>query len=173
MRIAQSAPQLPPNVEVFHEGEGTVQGRVGNLLVGVTRQTGGGMENAAANHQRMLELYPAGFAYLAVAAGGLSMPSPEIRQKMQQTAARFGQHYLCHAVVLEGEGLWLSSMRMVASTMMVAVPKDHARRIFATARDATRWAHTESGREAHFDVAEANAAIEDFKARLGPQQARG
>ena len=103
MPQAQRVDDSPPDVEVFHEAGGTVQGRVGNLLIGVTRQTGGGMANAAANHRRMLELYPQGFAYLAVAAGGLSMPSPETRQRMQQTAAQFGQYYLCHAVVLEGE----------------------------------------------------------------------
>lgn len=166
MGHAQRVDDSPGNIEVFHEDAYTVQGRVGNLLIGVTRQTGGGMANAAANHRRMLELYPHGFAYLAVAEGGLSMPSPETRKKMQQIAAQFGPHYLCHAVVLEGDGLWLSSMRMVASTMMVAVPKEHTKRVFANAGEAIQWAHGEAGTRAQFDTKDAVETVAEFQALM-------
>ena len=116
-------------------------GRVSNVLFSSTKGPTSmeGLAAADALSDRVLDEYPDGVAMLMIAEASSSMPSGEARAKISAMTRRMAPHIRAMALVFEGTGMWMSSMRMVSRTMMMAVPKKFPMDIFPTVEDAAPW----------------------------------
>ena len=142
-------------LELTHREGGSFIGHFGNVLVGVStgENSYAGLEASYQLHARMRTLYPDGFAKLVVTQGGARQPSPEARERINRLAAEFSRNMLAVALVFEGEGLWLSSMRMVTRAMMLATSHSFPQTTFATLAEAVPWLTTQCGSAAQFEAA--------------------
>lgn len=146
---------LQPRAEeqaIFFQDGGSVVGHDGNLMFAFASSvSSGGVARGYDAHRRMATLYPEGFASVNVVAGGMRMPGAAERATMQQIAREFGGLYLAQAMVFVGNGVWLSSMRLVAATMMLAIPKAFPQRVFAEFQAALTWVREQADSAASFD----------------------
>ena len=119
----------------------TLAGSCGNLAFVVTR--GQGRRNTVRKRTRMLEELsaenPAGFFFLNVVPDGAAMPDEDARAISRTVNQRFAGRFIAQAIVLEGSGVWLNSMRLVARTMLLAIPSAHPRKVFESVEDAVAW----------------------------------
>lgn len=136
----------------YREGDSFI-GNYGNVLVGASagQKSYAGLEASYALHTRMRTRYPGGFAKLVISGGGAKMPTLEERASINRLATEFARNTLAIALVFEGDGLWLSSMRMVTKAMMLAISRTFPQSIFANVPEAVPWLTKQCASEAHFD----------------------
>ena len=149
--------------------EGYAVGCVGNVLfVSAKATTPASLDAAEQATRQMVERYPNGFAQLLIMNPGAPMPSPEARKRITVLNDRFGKHTRAMAMVLGGDSLWTSSMRVVANTMMMVMPVGHQRRMFGDLVSAVSWLVAQLGRNADFSVSD----FAHFDTQLAAHRAR-
>lgn len=148
-------------LQIDHQDAHALLGRYGNVMIAVTRSSPTESYTAQSQvmHETMRAEYPNGFAKLIVTPGGTPMPSSEGRDAINRLSREFASSTLALGLVFEGDGLWLSSMRIITRTMMLAVPKSFPQTIFATVDEAARWLALQCGSEAHFSAPDLAAAV--------------
>lgn len=141
-------------LDICHREGGSFIAQYGNVLVGVStgQNSYAGLEASYKLQERLRSQYPDGFGKIVVTGGGARMPSPDIRERVNKLVADFARNTLAVALVFEGEGLWLSSMRMVTRAMMLATSSSFPQSTFATVGEAVPWLTAQCGSAAHFDA---------------------
>lgn len=136
-------------------------GSYGNVLIGASagQHSYDGLQASRRVHERLRDTYPNGFSKIVITAGGARMPSAEERARINKLAGDFARSTLAIALVFEGDGLWLSSMRVVTKTMMLAISRDFPQSMFATAPEAVPWLVKQCGSAAEFDQSGLIASI--------------
>ena len=157
------------HLEVSYDNGTSVVGRFGNVVFSLTTGRGesAGYEAGEAMMARVDEEYADGWCMLVAAAAGAGMPTSEGRARSQATTARYADRLRGMAIVLEGDGLWMSSMRMVSQTMMMALASRQGfpKQIFGTLAEASSWLETSAGSAAHFEADALREAIESARTR--------
>src|SRR5688572_4254034 len=153
--------QTRPQLEICHRDGGSFIAQYGNVLVGLStgQNSYAGLEASYKLQERLRALYPDGFAKVVITGGGARMPSPDVRERVNKLVADFARNTLAVALVFEGEGLWLSSMRMVTRAMMLATSSSFPQNSLSTVSEAVPWLASQCGSAAQFDASGLIAAI--------------
>jgi len=140
-------------IEVVYSEGGSFIGRYGNVLVGAStgQNSYEGLDASLQLHRRMRTEFPNGFAKIVITAGGARMPSADERTRINRLAGEFARNTLAVALIFEGDGLWLSSMRMVTKAMMLAISREFPQSIFATVPEGVQWLTQQCGCSAEFE----------------------
>ena len=112
--------------------------------------TSGVLDDATKIHRSLATRYPQGYVYLLVTRADAPMPSAEARDRFAKMDKEFGPHLLASAMVIEGDGLLATTMRMVMRSMSIAFSKTYPMKYFASAEDALGWLEEQCGSERHF-----------------------
>lgn len=152
MAGVDAAPSTTPAYRLVDQGQDSVTGICGNVVFRVHRgePTLDGMQRTTQYAQDLIEEYPDGIAKVACPLPGSSMPSPELRQRIAEASRVQGPHTLCMAMIFAHEGTWAGMMRMVANTMMVAIPSPFPRAVFGDPSEASIWLFQKCSGRAHF-----------------------
>lgn len=112
---------------------------------------GGNYEEARRLHQTLSDRCPDGYVFLNVVTSGTGMPSDEARATAAKITSEFEKNFRAQALVLEGKGLWLSSMRMIGKAMLMTMPRSYPVQFFGDVGEAVPWLHQTLAGEANFD----------------------
>lgn len=121
--------------------DGHVIGYAGSVLFSVTVTTPKLASYDVADRltEQLIRQYPNGICQLIVASAGLPMPPPENRKRIADSMSRYDGNINAIAMVFQGGGLWASSMRVVANTMMMVIPSRCPRRMFGDFGSGANW----------------------------------
>lgn len=144
-------PSIAPG-EILHDSQAGLMGQQGNLMfisaTGVA--TSGVLDDATNIHRSLAQRYPHGYVYLLNTRADAPMPSAEARDRFAKMDKEFGPYLLASAMVIEGDGLLATTMRMVMRSMSIAFSKTYPMKYFASAPEALAWLETQCGSEKHF-----------------------
>jgi hypothetical protein len=160
---------LDDTIKTVFQTETSVMGVLDNLLFALTcgQSVPSTLAERRSYHADMVARFPGGYVFMSIIAPGSSMPNGETRSNSVVIMKEFSQHFLAYPMVMEGDGVWLSSMRMVARTMMITMPAEHPRKIFGTAVEAVGWAQQEVGPRATFSPTVFTAEFGSLRETLG------
>jgi hypothetical protein len=156
---------MDPKLHIAHQDEASFIGHYGNVLLGISsgKSSYSHLDLSYELHCKLRRDYPGGFAKLVISAGGAKMPSAEERVAIHRLATDFARNTLAIALVFEGDGLWLSSMRMVTRAMMLAIAKPFPQSIFANVPESVHWLASRCGSEAHFNASGLITAVASMR----------
>lgn len=138
--------------KVMYEGDDGVMGRQGNLMFTVAY---GGLTNAAIDrafelHRSMKKDFPGGYVHFMVTRLGAPIPGGLQRERLSQLSREFAHHILASAMVIEGNALWTSTVRVALSAMSLARVKAQPRQFFVTPREGLAWLEKTAGAARQF-----------------------
>ena len=143
METMVAAPQVAsPRPHVTRCTDGHVIGHCGAVVFNVSckAQTLDNLNHVSNLCAEMAERYPEGYVYMVVVTPGTPMAPPEVREGIKRLTHQHEDHIRAMALVIEGDGIWASSMRMLANTLMLMVPvKSSPRRLLGNVQEAMRW----------------------------------
>lgn len=147
--------------QLVYEGDDGVLGSQGNLMFTVAY---GGVTSAAIDrafglHRSMKRSFPDGYVHFMVTRIGAPIPSGTERERLQQLSREFAHHVLASAVVIEGNALWTSAVRIALSAMSLARVKAQPRQFFVTPREGLAWLEQTAGAARQFRGDEVLRAI--------------
>jgi hypothetical protein len=130
-------------------------GNQGNLLF--TLATGAitqrGIDAGFELHHRMRREYPQGYVHFMLTRVNSPFPGAAERKRLSELADQFAPHQLGTAIVIEGDGLWAGTLRMVLRTMALTFRQAHPQQFFAASPQALTWLEQQCGLERRFDKA--------------------
>lgn len=170
---------IPPRakLEVVYRDKLVSVARFGNVIIAATgsphdtsrpgNASHPDLEASRALHLRLRDEYPEGFAKLIITPGGSRMLGNEEREHVNRLTREFAHSTLAIALVLEGQGVWFSSMRVVVKAMMLALPSQFPQQTFARVSEAAAWLFRQCGSAAAFDAPGLVAAAEAARPHSG------
>ncbi len=147
--------------QLAYEGSDGIMGHQGNLMFTVAHGgiTFAAIDRAFALHEQMMKSYPRGYVHFMVTRVGAPIPTGAARERLNELAQRYSHHILASAVVIEGNALWTSAVRIALSAMSLARKKAQPRQFFVTSAEALAWLEERAGNERRFRTAEVLRAI--------------
>ncbi len=167
--IAPSPSRPPRDLEVFAVNEHTVVGAMGNLMFGLTRGqcSSSVLKQRRAQHERMRTRYPSGYVYMNIIASGACMPNAETRKNITELTQEFAPHFLLHLLILEGSGVWHSSMCLIARTMALSMPTAPSANFFVGVEPALRWSDAKLRHRVQFESLAFSRELAILRSKLG------
>ncbi len=80
-----------------------------------------------------------GIVVLNVIDHGLPMPTTEVRKRASAVLAATGEHVLCTATIVRGDGFWASAGRAMVATITLFSRARHPHKVFATPTEGATW----------------------------------
>jgi hypothetical protein len=74
-----------------------------------------------------------------IAEPDIPLPDLDIRHVATEGMKRVSVHQPAQAVVLLGEGFWVSAARSLVTAMRMILPNHHSMRVFGEVEEAARW----------------------------------
>jgi len=147
--------------QLVYEGEDGIMGNQGNLMFTVAYGglTNSGIDRAIALHRTMVQNFPAGYVHFMVTRLGAPIPSGPERDRLSKMSREFAHHILASAMVIEGNALWTSTVRIALSAMSLARVKAQPRQFFVTPREGLAWLEKTAGDARQFRADEVLLAI--------------
>lgn len=164
-QVAVDGLNLPAGCKLVHCRRDTVTARLDNMLLTCScgTPTVASLDRAHQNLRLLKERNPEGILLLKVHEPGTKIPGADVRQKIVEMTRDLGDGLLAIATVFEGDGLWISSIRMVTRTvdMVVGGSYDHA--IFANVEEGLAWLHRGYGAGWRYDPQQLCLVVEQLR----------
>lgn len=156
--------------EIQHSSDSGFMGRQGNLMFIYAKgeATPEVLAEAFALHREMSARYHQGYVYMLVTRADAPMPSRDARDAFERMDREFGPNLLGSAMVIEGDGLLASTMRLVMRSMSLAFSRAYPMKYFADPCEALDWLEEQCGSEKHFRKAQ----VLELMGRVSPAQVK-
>lgn len=87
----------------------------------------------------LVKRHTGGIVVLNVVDYGLPMPTNDVRKRASDVLAATGEHVLCTATVVRGDGFWASAGRAMVATITLFSRARHPHKVFATPTEGATW----------------------------------
>jgi hypothetical protein len=109
--------------------------------------------------------FPNGYGAIAIVGHGIPMPGPETRRLIAEVTQKTSARTVAQVTILEGEGFWASTARLVLASMNLASQAQAAVRVSPDADDAAQFVLDRLGQRLTVDVPTLAAAVRAFRAQ--------
>jgi hypothetical protein len=133
---------------------GLIQGHDGavHVLVWTDRVTTHNLDRSMAFALDLISKHPDGIVAVNVVAHGLGLPDGDAHRRANEVSRALDAHVLATAVVLPGEGFWVSASRAFLTGLNMMSPLKGKRVIARTVEEGFRYAAPRVGRSAPWAV---------------------
>lgn len=101
--------------------------------------TGPTMQKVSRARDEMDRLHPEGVSVIYLIAHGSGLPDADARREAQNLMDRYSARRACMAVVLYGQGFWVSGMRAVITGVRLLTQRKFAMEIFGSEEELIAW----------------------------------
>ena len=101
--------------------------------------TGPTMQTVTHMRHEMDRLHPEGVSVIYLIAHGSGLPDADARRAAKNLMERFSDRRACMAVVLYGQGFWVSGMRAVITGVRLLTQRKFAMEIFGCEEELVAW----------------------------------
>jgi hypothetical protein len=103
------------------------------------RATGPAVQRLTRLRESVDREHPEGVSVIYLIGEMAGLPTAEARAGVKELMARFSHRRACLAVVIQGDGFWLSAMRGAITGVRMLVPAKFPMGIFGHVEDVVEW----------------------------------